>query len=109
MYRGVIQNDLGPLTDVLENVSKAKGMRMLIRSMAPNVIFCDEIGSREDVEAIRYAMLSGVKGVFTAHGSGINDIKGNSEINDLLENHLLKKVIILDNLNKGKIKEIYEN
>ena len=26
---------------------------MLIRSMAPEVIACDEIGSKEDVEAIR--------------------------------------------------------
>ena len=28
-------------------------MKMLIRSMAPEVIACDEIGSKEDVQAIR--------------------------------------------------------
>ena len=43
MYHGIPQNDIGLRTDVMENVSKAKGMRMLIRSMAPEVIACDEI------------------------------------------------------------------
>ncbi len=53
MYKGVPQNDIGIRTDVVENISKSKGMRMLIRSMAPEVIACDEIGSKEDVIAIR--------------------------------------------------------
>lgn len=53
MYKGVPQNDVGLRTDVIENISKSKGMKMLIRSMAPQVIACDEIGSREDAIAIR--------------------------------------------------------
>lgn len=53
MYKGAPQNDIGMRTDVVENVSKAKGMKMLIRSMAPEVIACDEIGSKEDIQAIR--------------------------------------------------------
>lgn len=53
MYKGVPQNDIGIRTDVIENITKAKGMKMLIRSMAPEVIACDEIGSKEDVQAIR--------------------------------------------------------
>lgn len=53
MYRGIPQNDVGIRTDVIENISKSKGMKILIRSMAPEVIACDEIGSKEDIEAIR--------------------------------------------------------
>lgn len=53
MYQGIPQNDIGVRTDVIENISKEKGMEMLIRSMAPEVIACDEIGSKEDVKAIR--------------------------------------------------------
>ena len=53
MYKGIPQNDIGIRTDVIENISKAKGMRMIIRSMATEVIACDEIGSKEDVVAIR--------------------------------------------------------
>lgn len=56
MYKGAIQNDLGIRTDVLTNVSKGIGMRMLIRSMAPQVLVADEIGSNEDIMAINEAM-----------------------------------------------------
>ncbi len=57
IYQGVPQNDVGMRTDIIENISKSKGMKMLIRSMAPEVIACDEIGSKEDVEAIRRGYL----------------------------------------------------
>lgn len=43
IYRGIPQNDIGIRTDVVDHISKAKGMKMLIRSMAPEVIACDEI------------------------------------------------------------------
>lgn len=53
MYKGIPQNDIGIRTDVIENISKAQGIKMLIRSMSPEIIACDEIGSKEDIEAIR--------------------------------------------------------
>ena len=95
MYRGEPQNDIGIRTDVLENVSKAKGMKMLIRSMAPEVIACDEIGSKEDVEAIKEATISGVKGIFTMHGSSLEEIKLNKDINELIENKQIERIIFL--------------
>lgn len=109
MYRGIAQNDVGILTDVMENIPKYKGMSMLIRSMAPSVIFCDEIGGKEDIDAIRYAINSGVKGVFTAHSDSIKKLKQNKEINKLIEDKLVQRVIVLDSFKKGKIKEILNN
>ena len=41
MYHGIPQNDIGIRKDVIENVNKSIGMKMLIRSMAPKVIACD--------------------------------------------------------------------
>ena len=95
MYRGEPQNDIGLRTDVIENVSKAKGMKMLIRSMAPEVIACDEIGSKEDVEAIKEATISGVKGIFTMHGSSLEEIKLNKDINELIENKQIERIIFI--------------
>ena len=43
MNKGIIENDLGIRTDVIDNVPKALGMTMLVRSMAPKVIVADEI------------------------------------------------------------------
>ena len=95
MYHGIPQNDIGFRTDVIENVSKSIGMKMLIRSMAPEVIACDEIGSKEDIEAIKDAMISGVKGIFTMHGKNLEEIKLNRNINELIENKQIEKIIFL--------------
>ncbi len=94
-YKGIPQNDVGIRTDVIGNVDKATGMSMLIRSMAPDVIACDEIGSIEDIRAIQSAMLSGVKGIFTMHGKNIEDIKRNIEVNKLIDNHQIEKIIFI--------------
>ena len=95
MYHGVPQNDIGIRTDVIENVSKAKGMKMLIRSMAPEVIACDEVGSKEDIEAIKEATISGVKGIFTIHGKNLEEIKLNKDINELIENKQIERIIFI--------------
>ena len=95
IYRGIPQNDIGIRTDVIENISKSKGMKMLIRSMAPEIIACDEIGSKEDVQAIKEAISSGVKGIFTMHGKNLEDVKNNSDVNSLIENKQIEKVIFI--------------
>ena len=107
LYKGVPQNDIGIKTDVLENVSKALGIKMLIRSMAPKVIVADEIGSLEDIDAINYAMCSGCKGIFTAHGSNFDDIYSNQVINYLIEKKSFEVIIFLDRKTKGDIDSIY--
>lgn len=95
MYKGAPQNDVGIRTDIIENVNKNKGIHMLIRTMAPEIIACDEIGSKEDVEAIHYALYSGVKGIFTMHGKNVEDIKNNKQIYELIENREIQKIIFL--------------
>ena len=107
MYKGVPQNDVGILTDVISNISKSKGMNMLVRSMAPQVICCDEIGSKEDVEAINYAICSGVKGIFTAHGANLEDLMLNIEMKELMDSCVIEKIIFLDEFNRGRFNEIY--
>lgn len=108
MYKGIPQNDVGLRTDVIDNISKDKGMRMLVRSMAPEIITCDEIGSKQDVEAINYAICSGVKGIFTAHGGNIEEIGLNPELADLLKKNVFEKIIFLNDKQKGVISKVYE-
>ena len=97
-YKGIMQNDLGIRTDVVNDIPKHIGMRLAIRSMAPKVIAVDEIGSKQDSDAIKYGMCCGVKGIFTAHGASIEEIKKNPELKDLIDNKLIEKVILIKNL-----------
>ena len=108
MYKGIPQNDLGIRTDIIENIKKSVGMKMLIRSMAPEIIVADEIGSKEDVQEINYAVCSGIKGIFTAHGSNLEDLKLNPAIAELIEKNIFEKLFFLDKNSKGKIDTIYE-
>lgn len=41
------------------------------------------------------AFVSGVKGIFTMHGKNLQDVKSNKEINKLLEDKKIEKVIFL--------------
>lgn len=94
-YRGISQNDLGIRTDVLNDIPKAIGMKMAIRSMAPQIIAADEIGSVDDVNAIQYAVCCGIKGIFTAHGNSVEDVKKNTELKSLIDNKIFEKFIII--------------
>ncbi len=107
MYKGIPQNDIGIKTDIIDNVSKSKGMKMLIRSMAPEIIACDEIGSKEDIEAINYAICCGIKGIFTAHGGNIEEINLNPAISELIRKNIFERLIFLDTKIKGNIDKVY--
>lgn len=106
-YKGVPQKDIGNMTDVISNSPKAIGMKMLIRSMSPQIIACDEIGSNEDIQAINIAVCSGVKGIFTAHGGNLEEIIKNPELNKLIRENTIEKVIQLSKKQKGKADKIY--
>ncbi len=107
MNKGIEQIDLGIRTDVISNISKEIGIKMLIRSMSPKVIAVDEIGGKKDAEIMNYASKSGVKILATIHGNSIEDIKNNREIREILDNKLLEKIIVLDKKEKNKISEAY--
>lgn len=103
MYKGVAQNDIGIRTDVIDNVPKVLGMRLLIRSMAPQVIVADEIGGADETETIAYAVSSGVSGVFTAHGNSLNDLRLNPTLNELINLNLIQRLVFLE---KKHIREV---
>ena len=107
MHRGKSENDLGIRADILNNINKNIGIEMLIRSMAPKVIIADEIGKKEDIVSINYALCSGVKGIFTAHGDTLEKLKLNPIFSKMLELNLFEKIIFLDSKEKGCVKKVY--
>jgi len=107
LYKGIPQNDIGIKTDIMDNVFKNVGMKMLIRSMSPQVIVADEIGSLEDIEVINYAMCCGCKGIFTAHGEKIEDLYLNPVIKTLINTHIFERIFFLSPKIKGDLDDIY--
>ena len=105
-YLGVPQNDLGIRTDILDCCPKALGMMMLIRTMSPQVIAVDEIGSKEDLEAIEYVMNCGCKLVATVHGSSVEDIMHKPVLEKLVRQQMFERYIILNN--QGSVGHVHQ-
>ena len=103
MYKGIPQNDLGERTDILDNVSKDLGMKMLVRSMNPKVIAADEIGTYQDIGAISYAVTSGVKGIFTAHGESIENITLSPVLSKLYDLKVIERIILIEQNSSTKL------
>lgn len=109
-YMGVPQNDLGIRTDILDCCPKAKGMMMLIRSMSPQVIAVDEIGSKEDLEAIDHVISCGCKLIATVHGSTIEDVRSKPILGELLQKKLFERYVILNNITRiGHLEGVYDD
>ena len=108
-YLGVIQNNLGMRTDILDRCPKADCMIMLIRSMAPQVVAVDEIGAKEDVHAIEYAMHCGCKMLATAHGDSMEEICKKPIFEKLIREKRFERYVILSNRYRlGGIEAVYD-
>lgn len=107
-YNGIPQLDVGIRTDVLDSCFKKDGMIMAIRSLSPEVIICDEIGTEGDIEALNMAFNSGVNILITIHGYSIEDINNRKVFKELIENSILERVVVLSNrYGVGTIEKIY--
>lgn len=109
-YMGVPQNRLGIRTDVLDCCPKSKGMLMLVRSMAPQVVAVDEIGSAEDIHALEYAMHCGCKMIATVHGASMEEVRKKPILEALIKSHRFERYVVLSNeYHVGGIAGIYDN
>ena len=108
-YLGSPQMDVGIRTDIIETCPKNLGIMMLLRSMSPNLIVTDEIGSIDEIKALYTALNGGVSLITTVHGDSIEDIRNWKELSQLIEKDLFKKVIILSaKKGPGTIEKIYD-
>ncbi|WP_180375504.1 stage III sporulation protein AA [Clostridium thermarum] len=106
---GVPQMKVGIRTDVFDNCLKSEGIIMAIRSMSPEVIVCDEIGTYRDMESILSALSCGVNLISTIHGNGLEDFYGRVVFKDLINNHVFNRAVILSNRNGvGTLEKIYD-
>lgn len=108
-YLGIPQMDVGIRTDIIETCPKDVGIMMVLRSMSPNVIVTDEIGTEKDIKALYTALNGGVGLITTVHGDSIEDIRNRKELNNLLDEELFKKVILLSaKRGPGTVEKIYD-
>lgn len=108
-HRGTPQMDVGVLSDVYHLCPKAEGMSMLLRSMSPQVVITDEIGTREDSDAMLSLVNAGIKIICSAHAYGKEDLMQRSETAPLLSRGVFERIIVLSSrCGVGTVERIYQ-
>lgn len=108
-FNGIPQLHVGIRTDILDSCPKSEGIMMAIRSMSPDVIVCDEIGTSRDMTSIVTALSSGVSLITTIHGYDIEDLYNRPVFKEIIENKVFKRAIILSNRKgAGTVEHIYD-
>lgn len=93
--QGVAENDLGENTDILTGTDKAHGIEMAVRTMYPQIVAFDEIGTDREVEEVIGGLNSGVSVLTTAHIGSREDLMLRPVTRRLLESGAIKHVAIL--------------
>ncbi|MBE6782757.1 MAG: stage III sporulation protein AA [Ruminococcaceae bacterium] len=92
---GICCCDTGPNTDVLSGFKKSDGIMCALRTLSPDLIICDEIGTVEECEAVKSGLNSGVNFVLTIHASSINELKNKPQFISLIQSGINANVVIL--------------
>lgn len=87
--------DVGIHTDVLTLYPKAVGMEIAVRTLSPDIIVLDEIGSDEEARAMLSAVNTGVNFIATAHGSSFEEVLRRPNIKRLVNAGAFKKAVVL--------------
>lgn len=95
-YHGIPQNDIGPRTDVLDGCNKPEGIQMLLRTMSPEVIAVDELGTKEDYMAVEQATYSGCKVIGTVHAGSIRELQEKPSLKKWCEQALFERFIFIE-------------
>lgn len=106
-YQGIPQLDVGHRTDVLDGCPKKEGVYLLLRTMNPQLIATDEIGSEEDFKMMEDIINAGVSFIATAHALNFTEALGRPGLKRILEMGMVERLIVLSNrLGVGTIESI---
>lgn len=96
--------------DVLSGTTKQFGFEVGIRSMSPQIIFTDEIATKEDVKAIMYAKGCGVQVIASAHAYSVLDLKNKSYFKYFLKQRVFDRFVVLSNkLGVGTLEGVFDS
>lgn len=104
VYGGKPQNDLGNNTDVLFTQSKKKGVEIAIRTMFPDFVAFDEIGSVEEYESVVSSFYAGVRVITTAHVGSFSELRNRNITAKLISSGVVSQVALLPSLHGNTIK-----
>lgn len=101
---GITVNDLGANTDVLISENKALGIEIALRTMFPDIIAFDEIGTVEELKSVSDSFCAGAKIITTAHIGTLTEMKNRNVTSALLKSGAVNQIAILPKIHGGIIR-----
>lgn len=105
---GIPQLNMGESTDVLDGLRKQEAFSWLLRSMSPQIIVTDELGSDADAAAVLEAVNSGVAVCASAHGTSLQDAAARPALAVLMSRRVFDLYAVLSPEGGGQITGLYD-
>lgn len=99
--------DTGKACDVLNIPNKAQGIEMAVRTLFPQVIAFDEIGTTAELNGVKESFFCGVSVITTAHGGSVEELLRRPVTSELLKCGMIDRVALLPAL-RGSEAKIYD-
>ncbi len=93
---GRVQNDVGINTDVLFGIEKGRGIELALRTLSPDIIAFDEIGSREELLGVNESLNAGAYVVTSSHIGNKKELMKREITRELLLSGAIKTVVVLN-------------
>ena len=87
--------DTGFNTDVLSGYPKPTGIQIALRTLSPDIIACDEIGTSDEVKAIAEGLNSGTGFIVTAHCSDGKELARRPQLRELIASGAVDHIAFL--------------
>lgn len=110
--RGQSANDLGPNTDILLTSDKALGIEIAVRTMFPDIVAFDEIGTKAELDKVSESFCAGVNIITTGHIGSVEELLERPVTSKLIKSGAVSTIALLPKLHGGEIifkdaKELY--
>ncbi len=98
--------DLGYTVHILKGLPKVQAIQQALRTLAPQYLICDEIGSSDEAQLLSESLNSGCRFIGTIHAENWDDLRKKAQFQPFLKQNALDAVVFLEG--QGKIREIKE-
>ena len=100
---------VGNFADKISFASKSVGFENGIRALSPNIIVTDELGQKDDVDAVVYAVNCGVSVLASVHSDSIESLQNKPYFERIIQNKIFKRFVLLSMRNgPGTLDGIYD-
>lgn len=109
MSGGEAQLSVGSHTDVLDGCCKEVGLRWMLRSMSPDVLVTDELGTATDAQAVLDCIAAGVAVLSTLHGREVQPPPTRGVMAQLVLHRAFDRYVLMDEHQVGQIAAVYDS